>query len=190
MWRSVTLFALDRAEDALEAIDEIIAESLKRGFSWFLHVADLTRGQMLLQLGRLDDAAVLLDGRFDLDGPVVSTSMDASGVAALGRLALHTGDVRQLRQATEMATAMLNETTPGVRRHAAWLLSLKATADGDPRQAHQWLCAMGELERRDVLSRLWPDLADEPQLVRMALAVDDRELAEQRGRPRKLPLRA
>ncbi len=58
------------------------------------------------------------------------------------------------------------------------MLSLKATADGDPRQAHQWLCAMGELERSDVLSRLWPDLADEPQLVRTALAVDDRELAE------------
>ena len=178
LWRSATLFALDRAEDGLYAIDEIIAESLKRGFSWFLHVADLTRGQMLLQLGRLDDAAVLLDGRFDLDGPVVSTSMDASGVAALGRLALHTGDVSQLRQAIEMATAMLNETTPGVRRHAAWLLSLKATADGDPGTAHQWLCAMGELERRAVLSRLWPDLADEPRLVRMALAVDDRELAE------------
>jgi DNA-binding CsgD family transcriptional regulator len=178
LWRSVTLFVLDRAEDGLDAIDEIIAESLKRGFSWFLHVADLTRGQMLLQLGRLDDAAVLLDGRFDLEGPVVSTSMDASGVAALGRLALHIGDVRQLRQATEIATAMLNETTPCVRRHAAWLLSLKATADGDPRMAHQWLCAMGEPERTDVLSRLWPDLADEPQLVRMALAGDDRELAD------------
>jgi DNA-binding CsgD family transcriptional regulator/tetratricopeptide (TPR) repeat protein len=178
LWRSVTLFALDRAEDGLYAIDEIIAESVKRGFSWFLHVADLTRGQMLLQLGRLDDAAVLLDGRFDLEGPVVSTSMDASGVAALGRLALHTGDVRQLRQATEIATAMLNETTPCVRRHAAWLLSLKATADGDPSMARQRLCAIGQLERRHVLSRLWPDLADEPQLVRMALAVDDRELAE------------
>jgi DNA-binding CsgD family transcriptional regulator len=29
-----------------------------------------------------------------------------------------------------------------------------------------------------VLSRLWPDLADEAQIVRMALAVGDRELAE------------
>jgi DNA-binding CsgD family transcriptional regulator len=29
-----------------------------------------------------------------------------------------------------------------------------------------------------VLSRIWPDLADEPQMVRIALAVDDRELAE------------
>ena len=44
LWRSIALLALDRAEDGLEAIDGIIAESLKRGFSWFLHVAELTRG--------------------------------------------------------------------------------------------------------------------------------------------------
>jgi DNA-binding CsgD family transcriptional regulator len=37
---------------------------------------------------------------------------------------------------------------------------------------------MGEPARRHVLSRLWPDFADEAQLVRMAIAVDDRELAE------------
>jgi DNA-binding CsgD family transcriptional regulator len=73
---------------------------------------------------------------------------------------------------------MLNESTPGVRRHAAWLLSLQATADGDPLQAHEWLCAMGEQERRAVLHRLWMDMADEPQMVRIALAVGDRELAE------------
>jgi DNA-binding CsgD family transcriptional regulator len=178
LWRSMTLLALDRAEDALQAIDGIIAESLKRGFSWFLHVAELTRGQMLLQLGRLEEAYALLEGRFDPHGPAVTTSMDAAGLAALGRLALHSGDGRQVRQTAEIARAMLNETTPGVRRHAAWFLSLQAAADGDPRQAHQWLSAVGKLERRDVLSRLWPDLTDEPQLVRMALAVDDRELAE------------
>lgn len=178
LWRSITLFALDREQDALQAIDGIIAESLKRGFSWFLHVAEITRGQMLLQVGRLEDASVLLDGRFDPLGPPVVTVMDASGVTALGRLALHTGDGRQLRQTSEIAKAMLNESTPGVRRHAAWLLSLQATAAGDPRQAHQWLCAMGETERADLLRRLWMDVADEPQMVRMALAVGDRELAE------------
>ena len=178
LWRSSALLALDRDEDALQAIDGVIAESLKRGFSWFLHVAEITRGHMLLQLGRLEDAAVVLDGRFDPHGPPVVTVMDATGVVALGRLALHTGDGRQVRQTSEIAKAMLNESTPGVRRHAAWLLSLQATADGDPRQAHQWLCAMGEPERTHVLSRLWPDMADEPQMVRMALAVGDRELAE------------
>ena len=129
-------------------------------------------------MGRLDDASVVLNGRFDAHGPPVVTVMDAAGVVALGRLALHTGDGRQVRQMSEIAKAMLNESTPGVRRHAAWLLSLQATADGDPRQAHQWLCAMGEPERRHVLPRLWMDMADEPQMVRMALAVGDRELAE------------
>src|SRR5690348_6887519 len=47
IWRSMTLFALDREEDALDAIDGVIVESLERGFSWFLHVAEVTRGQML-----------------------------------------------------------------------------------------------------------------------------------------------
>ncbi|MDX6639278.1 MAG: hypothetical protein QOF12_289 [Solirubrobacteraceae bacterium] len=178
LWRSKALLALDRDEDALQAIDGIIAESLKRGFSWFLHVAEITRGQLLLQLGRLEDLSGVLDGRFDPHGPPVVTIMDASGVVALGRLALHTGDGRQVRQTSEIAQAMLNETTPGVRRHAAWLLSLQAAADGDPQRAHQWLCAMGGRERTHVLSRIWLDMADEPQMVRIALAVGDRELAE------------
>src|SRR6476659_1191013 len=104
--------------------------------------------------------------------------MDATGVVALGRVALHAGDRRQVRQTSEIAQAMLNESTPGVRRHAAWLLSLQASADGDPQRAHQWLCAMGGPERKRVLSRLWPDMADAPQMVRIALAAGDRKLAE------------
>src|SRR4029077_9140786 len=124
------------------------------GFSWFLQIAEITRGQMLLQLGRLEDLSGVLDGRFDPRGPPVVTIMDASGVVALGRLALHTGDGRQVRQTSELARAMLDETTPGVRRHAAWLLSLQAAAGGDPQQAHQWLCAMGRPERIHVLPRI------------------------------------
>jgi len=158
LWRSQALLALDREDDALHELDGIIAESLKRGFSWFLHVAEITRGQMLLELGRVEDASVL-NGRFDPHGPPVVTVMDASGVVALGRLALHTGDDREVRQTTEIAKAMLNESTPGVRRHAAWLLSLQATAEGDLRQAHQWLCAMGESDRNMCVrgsGRTWP----------------------------------
>jgi DNA-binding CsgD family transcriptional regulator len=177
LWRANALLALDREEDALHEVDGTIAESLKRGFSIFLNVGEITRGHLLIQMGRLDDAFAVLNGRFEAHGPRVATVMDATGVVALGRLALHTGDERRVRQTTEIAKAMLNESTPGVRRHAAWLLALDATADGDPQRAHQWLCAMGEPERRHVLSRLWPDLADSPHLVRIALAVGDRELA-------------
>jgi DNA-binding CsgD family transcriptional regulator/DNA-binding Lrp family transcriptional regulator len=178
LWRANALFALDRADDALYAIDGIIADALKRGFAYFLHVAEITRGQLLLQMGRLDDASLMLDGRFEPHEAPVATPMDAAGVVALGRLALYLGDGRQIRRTSEIAKAMLNESTPGVRRHAAWLLSLQTAADGDPQQAHQWLCAMGEPERKQLLSRLWPDVADEAHIVRMAIAVGDRELAE------------
>jgi DNA-binding CsgD family transcriptional regulator len=178
LWRANTLLALDREEDALQEADEIIAESVKRGFADFLHVAEMTRGHLLLQLGRLSDASLMLDGRFDPHGPPVVTVMHATGLVALGRVSIHIGDARQLRLTSEIAKAMLNESTPGVRRHAAWLLSLQAMADGDARQAHHWLCVMGESDRSRVLARLWPDLADEPQMVRIALAVGDRELAE------------
>jgi DNA-binding CsgD family transcriptional regulator len=178
LWRAGALVALDRTDDALDTADGIVADALKRGFAYFLHVAEITRGQLLLQMGRLEDASLMLAGRFDPHEAPVTTPMDAAGVVALGRVALHTGDSRQVRRTSEIAKAMLTESTPGVRRHAAWFLSLQATADGDPRRAHQWLCAMGEAERKQLLSRLWPDVADEPQLVRMALAVGDRELAE------------
>jgi DNA-binding CsgD family transcriptional regulator len=178
LWRASALFALDRADAALDALDAIVADALKRGFAYFLGVAEITRGQVLLQMGRLDDAALMLEGRFDLHEGPVTTPMDAAGVVALGRLALHTGAAQQIRQTSEIATSMLNESTPGVRRHAAWLLSLQAIGDGEPRRARQWLRAMGEPERKQLLSRLWPDLTDEAQMVRVAVADGDRELAE------------
>jgi DNA-binding CsgD family transcriptional regulator len=178
LWRTAALFALDRADDALDAADAIIADALKRGFAYFLHVGEMTRGHLLVQMGRLDEASVMLEGRFESREAPISTPMDASGVVALGRVALHSGDSRRVRQTSEIAQEMLGESTPGVRRHAAWLLSLQATADGDAQGAHTWLRAMAEPSRANMLSRLWPDVTDEPQLVRMALASGDRELAE------------
>lgn len=178
LWRTNALMALDREQDALREADGLIAESLKRGFAYFLQIAEVTRGQLLLQMGRLDEAAVMLASRFEPHAAPVTTPMDAAGVVALGRLALHTGDDRQVRQTSEIAKTMLIESTPGVRRHAAWFLSLQATADGEPQEAHRWLCALGRPQRVYLLSRLWPDTADETQMVRIADAVGDRELAE------------
>jgi DNA-binding CsgD family transcriptional regulator len=129
-------------------------------------------------MGRLYDANAMLQGRFGSQSGSVVTVLDACGVVALGRVSIHIADDRQLRQMVDIAAGMLEERTPGVRRHAAWLLGLRATADGDPGGAHRSLCAMGEPERKDLLPRLWFDVADEAQMVHMALAVGDRELAE------------
>ena len=178
LWRANALAALDRTSEALQAADEMIADSLRRGLAFFLNVAEIWRGQLLLQMGQLYDASVMMHGRFGAPGAPVVTVLDAAGVVALGRVAIHTGDDRSARRMVEIATAMLDESTPGVRRHAAWFLSLQATADGDPGRAHRWLCVMGEPERKRLLPRLWLDVADEAQMVRMALAVGDRELAE------------
>ena len=73
---------------------------------------------------------------------------------------------------------MLGQDAPSVRRAAAWLLALQAMADGDPLRARQCLCVLGEEERASVLPLFPMDVTDEVQLIRIALAAGDHELAE------------
>jgi DNA-binding CsgD family transcriptional regulator len=76
------------------------------------------------------------------------------------------------------ATELLEVGSPAVRRHAAWLLAVEASADGDHRRAHGALCALGDRERLGVLPRLPIDVTDEVELVRIAVAADDGELVD------------
>jgi DNA-binding CsgD family transcriptional regulator len=73
---------------------------------------------------------------------------------------------------------MLRSGVPGIERHAAWLLALQAQAAGDPARARRRLTALGETERLSLFPLFPLDPADDPQLVRIALASGDRELAE------------
>jgi DNA-binding CsgD family transcriptional regulator len=177
LWRADTLLALDRVGEALAAADSMIADSQRRGLAFFGAVSAIWRGQLLLQTGRLHEARATLDERFDADAGPVVTVLDAAGLAALGRVAMHMTDGRQINRTSELAKTMIGASTPGVRRHAAWLLARQAMADGDAARAHQWLCALGSPERMRLLPRLWTDIADEPQMVRIALAAGDHELA-------------
>jgi hypothetical protein len=56
LWRANALAALDRTDEALQAVDEMVADSLRRRLAFFLNVAEIWRGQLLLQMGRLYDA--------------------------------------------------------------------------------------------------------------------------------------
>jgi hypothetical protein len=108
----------------------------------------------------------------------VTSVLEADAVVVLGRIALHTADQRQTLLTAAIARVMLRCGIPGVERHAAWLLALQAHAGGDPVQARRWLTARGS-QQRLALFPLFPlDPADDPQLVRLALASEDRELAE------------
>jgi DNA-binding CsgD family transcriptional regulator len=177
-WRCEVLNVLDRLEESLQVSTENVAAAQRDRQGWALAIFETGRGRQLLQLGRLLDAAAVLEGHFTPDtAQQVVGIMDAVGVTALGRVALHTGDRGQARQATEIAHVMLGQSAPSVRRHAAWLLALQAMADGDPPGAHRWLCALGEDERLAILPLFPADVADEPRLVHIALAAQDRELA-------------
>jgi DNA-binding CsgD family transcriptional regulator len=135
------------------------------------------RGRQLLQLGRLADAAAALEGSLE---PVGQRSqlglLEAAAVVALGQIAIHTGDPALTRRCTDIVHNLDATATPGVRRHAAWLLALRAMATGDPSGARAHLCVLGEQARHTVVPRFPMDFTDEVSVVRIAIAAGDADL--------------
>ena len=178
-FRCWILAVLDRFDEALAAATEGIRSAQQARQGRALQLFETSRARQLLQLGNLADAAAALEGRFSPDDAhLVLSVLDADGVVVLGRIALHTADQRQTELTGAIARVMLRSGVPGIERHAAWLLALQAQARSDPSQARHWLTALGEKERLSVFPLFPLDPADDPQLVRMALASGDRELAE------------
>jgi DNA-binding CsgD family transcriptional regulator len=177
-WRCDVLMMLDRLDESLQMYTENIGAAQRDRQGWALGVFETGRGRQLLQMGRLSDAAAALEERFTVDvAHQVVSVLDAAGVVALGRVALHAGDRGLGRQAAQIAQVMLEQSAPAVRRHAAWLLALQAMADGDARRAHLWLCALGEDQRTSILPVFPMQVADEAFMLHIALAVQDHELA-------------
>lgn len=177
-FRSRILAVMDRFGEALTAAAEGIrwAEQARQGRP--LQLFEANRARQLLQLGNLA-AAAALEGRVSPDDAhLVVSVLEADAVVVLGRIALHTADQRQTELTSAIAQIMLRSGVPGVERHAAWLLALQAHAADDPAQARRWLTAQGEKERLSVFPLFPLDPADDPQLVRIALASGDPELAE------------
>ena len=94
--------------------------------------------------------------------------LDAAGIVALGRLAIHTGDTRQARRLGGIAQVMLEQGTPAVRRHAGWLLAIFAMAEDDAEAARRWLRAPTDPDGRAILPRFPLDIADDVLLARIA----------------------
>ncbi len=179
-FRCWPLAALDRFDEARAVADGGIASATRDRQNWALHIFETWRGLQELQAGRLPDAAVALEGRFSVDeaGGVLGI-IDAANVAALGRIHIHAGDQRAARQVAQICGVMLETTAPGSRRHAAWFLARQAMALGSPTDAHRWLCALGVDERLSIFPLFPHDPADDPEIVRIALACSDDELAAQ-----------
>ncbi len=177
-WRCDVLTMVDRLDESLQMSTDAVAAAQRDRQGWALNIFETGRGRQLLQMGLLADAAAALEEQLTVDiAPQIVSVLDAAGVVALGRVALHTGDPNLTRQAGEIAKVMLGQSAPSVRRHAAWLLALQAMAEGDAASARGWLCALGEDKRTSILPLFPMDVADEARLVHIALAAQDDELA-------------
>jgi DNA-binding CsgD family transcriptional regulator len=178
-FRSWLLAATDRYEEALQVIDEGVAAAQRDRQNWALRVFETSRGRQLLQMGQFGEAAVALEGRYSRDeAHLIVSVLEAPSVVALGKLKIHTADERGAAEMAEIAKIMLRASGPSVQSHAAWYLALHAMSAGQADEAHDWLCARG-YDTRLKLFPLFPfEIADDPQLVRIAVAVGDEELAQ------------
>jgi DNA-binding CsgD family transcriptional regulator len=179
MWHGELLSVADRYEEAFAIAADGLAAAQRDRQGWAYQMFETWHGRMLLRTGRLSEALAVLEGRFALeDGTHAAAVLDAAGIVALGRLAIHTGDARQARRLSDIAHVMLERGTPAVRRHAGWLLALFALAEGDAEAARDWLRAPSGPEGRAILPRFPLDIADEVLLARIGLATHDDELME------------
>jgi DNA-binding CsgD family transcriptional regulator len=179
MWHGELLSVTDRYDEALAIAADGLAAAQRDRQGWAYQMFETWHGRMLLRTGRLSEALAVLEGRFALeDGTHAAAVLDAAGVVALGRLAIHTNDTRQARRLRHIAEFMLARGTAAVRSHAGWLLALFAMAEGDAEAARGWLRAPTEPDGRAILPRFPLDITDEVLLARIALAARDDELAQ------------
>ena len=177
-WRCETRTVLDQVDDSLRLAADGVAAAQRDHHGWAIRIFEIWRGRQLHQLGRLADASAILEGQFSPEtGDRFFGALDAAGIVALGRVALHRGDARLQQRADRLARALLEDSTPNFRRQAVWLLALLSMADGDLRAGHGWLCSLGEDQRTAVVPLFPADVTDEVPLARIALAAGDDELA-------------
>jgi DNA-binding CsgD family transcriptional regulator len=177
--RAWVLAAIDRYEDALQAIDSGVIAAQQDRQNWALRVFETTRGRQMLQMGNFAEAALALEGRFSREeAHLVAGALHAPSVVALGTLKIHTGDKSGALEVAEIAKIMLQAKAPGVRHHAMWHLAFLALSQGDPMQAHAWLCSYGYEERLSMYPLYPHEVAYDAERVRIASAVGDEELAE------------
>jgi len=169
----------DQFDEALQIIAARLAAAQHDDQFWIARSLELNRGRYWAAAGRLQDAAAALEGISPtLEPQAVRNSGDAAVLAALGRVALHTGNQRQSGSCERAARVAVRTLPPEPRQHAAWLIAMLRMAAGDAGGARAILTE-GRDPGMPVLPRFWADPGDPPQLVRIALACGDDQLAAQ-----------
>lgn len=177
-FRCWPLAALDRFDEARSAATAGIADAARDRQNWALHIFETWNGLQDLQMGRLDDASVALEGRFTpAEADRVVGIIDAAVVGALGQLKIHQGDERGAHDVAQICRVMLGATAPGIRGHAAWYLASYAMSRADLDSARQAVRSLGDTERASFFPLFPHDVWIDPQAMRLAIALGDDDLA-------------
>ena len=177
-FRASFLATLDRLDEAFHVADSALAGAQKDRQNWALRMFETWKGRQLLQRGRLAEAAVALEGRFSLADADRVVGREAPNVVALGKLKIHVGDDVGAHEVAEIAKLLLAASAPIVQRHGAWYLALHAMCQGNAGEARDWLDACDDADRLGLFPLFPMEIADDPQLVRIAVAAGDEQLAE------------
>jgi DNA-binding CsgD family transcriptional regulator/tetratricopeptide (TPR) repeat protein len=175
---SNALAGLGQLDEALAITRDGLASAQRDRQGWMAPRWEIWRGRLLLQTGRITDASAALEGVFTdehITCPV--TIPDAAGALALGRIAIHTGDEGQSIRCAEIARTGLRVERTDASRQLTWMLALQAMARGEPDVARAELGAGANDANTSILPLLARDVGDEPQLVRLAIAAHDDDLA-------------
>lgn len=176
LYRTELLAMLDRYDESLAQIVDDLAKAQRDRQVWAVRLCEGYRGRRLVQLGRLADGAAALETVVSTEfGPV--GVVYAAEVAALGAVAIHTGDRVRLRHCVSIVRGVLDSAASGPRHSAAWLLALEAMAAGDAATAREHLGEIDVTTPHPDLSPASLDVTDAVQLARIAVAAGDDHLA-------------
>ncbi len=179
-FRGWALAALDRFDEAITVAEHGIESARRDHQTWALYIFETWKGLVHLQAGHLPDAAATLEGRVSVsDAVTVGGLIDAANLTALARVRIHSADEWGSRDVVHMCERMLASTAPGVRAHATWGLAAHAMAHGHADQAHDLLRSLDDHGRLSPFLLFPHDIAIDPELVRIGLAVGDHELVAQ-----------
>ncbi len=179
-FRANMLAGLGRFDDALAVVHAGLAVAQRDHQAWIAPRWDIWRGWLLLQRGQLSDAGAALEGAFASAGFDLALAIpDTAGLAALGQVAIHTGDQQLTGRCAQSARASLAAGAfDDGRRHLVWLLALQGMARGDAAAARDVLRPAKDEPPGSLLPVLARTVCTEPHLVRLARAAGDQPLAD------------
>ncbi|MDN3027013.1 LuxR family transcriptional regulator [Streptomyces sp. S.PB5] len=176
-WHASVLSLAGHDRAALELVDDGLRTAEARGRRVFLPLWRTARARLLLDAGRLTDAASELTSAQAL---VATTGLPFTGEAATlctrVQVVRHLGDEAALDQCAAKADAWLTGGDPYQRRVGAWLTVVIA-AHRSQRPAPQLLTHAAACLRRGFVHAVAVDPGDVVMLARAALHSDRRDIA-------------